>query len=84
MNKELKPTFKLSQSELNLCLDDWIDNGDEYRTQNYRFGQHLCNWFKLERLSGENKQIEEILWQMELATSVTFFLQNYDIINYDN
>lgn len=26
MNKELKPTFKLTYTELNVCFDNWIEN----------------------------------------------------------
>ena len=84
MNKELKPTFKISQSEFYDCLDYWIKNYRLYTSKWYRCGQHICNWFKLSRMEGDNKKLEELLWEIKDLTGVLEALEYYNIIDYDN
>ena len=84
MNKELKPTFKLTCTELNVCLDAWIKNREEYVKNGYRYGQHVCNWFKLSRMEGDNKKLEELLWEIKDLTGVLEALDHYNIIDYGN
>ncbi len=78
MNKELNPTFKLTCTELNVCFDNW------YVSEGYRCGQHVCNWFKLSRMEGDNKEFEELLWEIKDLTSVLEALEYYNIIDYNN
>lgn len=84
MNKELNPTFKLTCTELNGCIDNWIDNCEEYVKNGYRCGQHVCNWFKLSRMEGDNKKFEEFLWEIKDLTGVLEALEYYNIIDYNN
>lgn len=74
---KLKPTFKLTASEINRATMNWQMQSTDY--QKYiRLGQHYCNFFKLCRLEGANKTFEEVLWQtndpvdvLELLSLVT-------------
>ena len=84
MNKELKPTFKLSIAELNTCFDNWIKNHKSYASEGYRCGQHVCNWFKLSKMEGDNKKFEELLWEIKDLTGVLEALEYYNIIDYNN
>ena len=84
MNKELKPTFKLTCTELNVCLDAWIKNHKSYASEGYRCGQHVCNWFKLSRMEGDNKKLEELLWEIKDLTGVLEAFDYYNIIDYNN
>lgn len=74
---KLKPTFKLSASEINRATLNWQMQSDGYQ-KDIRLGQHYCNFFKLCRLEGRNniaaravsethpqsghKEFEEVLW----------------------
>ena len=84
MNKELKPTFKLTCTELNVCMDAWVKNSEEYVNNGYRYGQHVCNWFKLSKMEGDNKKLEELLWEIKDLTGVLEALEYYNVIDYDN
>ncbi len=85
MNKELKPTFKISYSELAICLDFWLQDYT-YRKhfENYRYGQHVCNWFNLNKMEGDNKKFEQLLWEIKGLTGVLEALEYYNIIDYNN
>ena len=84
MNKELKHTFKLTCTELNVCFDNWIENHKLYVSEGYRYGQHICNWFKLSRMEGDNKKFEELLWEIKDLTSVLEALEYYNIVDCNN
>ena len=84
MNKELKPTFKLTCTELSFCFDNWIKNHKSYASEGCRCGQHVCNWFKLSRMEGDNKKIEELLWEIKDLTGVLEALEYYNIVDCNN
>jgi hypothetical protein len=55
-----------------------------YTFEGYRCGQHVCNWFKLSRLEGDNKKFEELLWEIKDLTGVLEALEYYNIIDCNN
>lgn len=70
---KLKPTFKLSASEINRATQNWKMQTNDYQ-KDIRLGQHYCNFFKLCRLEGDNKVFEEVLWQTDDPVEVLMLL----------
>lgn len=70
---KLKPTFKLSASEIGRATLNWQMQSNDYQ-KDIRFGQHYCNFFKLCRLEGVNKEFEEVLWQTDDPVEVLMLL----------
>ena len=76
-------------SEKNPCplgqgVCQWIKNYRLHTSEGYRCGQHICNWFKLSRMEGDNKKFEELLWEIKDLTGVLEALEYYNIIDYNN
>ena len=70
---EVKPSFTLPASSLHRCIEAWHMATDDYH-KHIRYGQHICNWFALQRMEGDNKLFEQRLWQMNDPQLVTDML----------